>query len=74
MIYDIRHECDPSVSMIDLDKTLDFYCTRTCLNDGCNHHSVEEIVSNADEDLYKNNTLWKIYFLIWTQFYFTQVK
>jgi len=43
MIETARHECDPPASQIDLDETLDFFCSQTCSTDGCNQHAVEEI-------------------------------
>jgi hypothetical protein len=68
-IVTVVHECDPPVGTIDLDTTLDFYCRRTCLNDGCNQHLVKEISSNANEYLNKDNTLVKMFLIIWVQFY-----
>ncbi|CAF4444282.1 unnamed protein product, partial [Adineta steineri] len=48
MIKNVQHECDPPIQTFDLDTTLDFYCSQTCANDGCNQHSVKEIASNAN--------------------------
>lgn len=52
MIHDVRHECDPPASTVDLEKTLDFFCSRTCPYDGCNQHTVSEISSNTNGCLY----------------------
>jgi hypothetical protein len=68
-IPDARHECDPSASTIDLDRTPDFICTRTCLTNGCNRDSVKELFSNANEFLNKNNILLNICFIISVRFF-----
>jgi len=69
MIHDARHECEPSISTIDIDRTPDFVCTRTCSTDGCNRDSVKEISSNATGFVNKNNTLLNIYLIIWVRFF-----
>ncbi|CAF1093974.1 unnamed protein product [Adineta ricciae] len=38
-------ECDPPIP-IDIDKTINFYCSRTCYGDGCNRHSVKNVISS----------------------------
>jgi hypothetical protein len=70
MIKDVRHECDPPISAVDLHSTFDFFCSRTCSYDGCNQHLVSEISSNANEFLYKTKILLSIFFLIWIQIFF----
>jgi hypothetical protein len=73
MIHDVGHECDPPVSTFDIDKTLDFYCTLTCSDDGCNRHTVKEISSNGNEYFDKSNILLKLYFIILMCFYFVTI-
>ncbi len=70
IIENVRHECDPPASTINLEETLDFFCSRTCSDDGCNQHTVNEISSNANGYLYKNKILLIIYFIIWIQIVF----
>jgi hypothetical protein len=62
MIETVRHECDPPASTINIDKTLDFFCSVTCSEDGCNQHSVNEIASNANGYLSRK----AISFIFWT--------
>jgi hypothetical protein len=69
MIKNVGHECDPNGTAIDLDQTLDFFCSRTCAYDGCNQHSVKEISSKANGDLYRSQRLLIIYLIIWTKTY-----
>ncbi|CAF0732407.1 unnamed protein product [Adineta ricciae] len=38
-------ECDPPIP-IDIDKTISFYCSLTCYGDGCNRHSVKNVISS----------------------------
>ncbi|CAF1581067.1 unnamed protein product [Adineta steineri] len=52
-----QHECDPANSTTDIDSLLNFYCSYTCLGNGCNRHSYKEITSNA-------NQLIKIQFIL----------
>ncbi|UJR26739.1 hypothetical protein I4U23_008054 [Adineta vaga] len=52
----IFQECDPPNLSIDIDKTLGFYCSRTCQGDGCNRHSVKEITSNMN-GLFQNQCI-----------------
>lgn len=62
MIHEVRHECDPPAATIDLDKTLDFFCSRTCSDDGCNQHKVIQISSNANGYLNQNRILFQFFF------------
>ncbi|UJR22364.1 hypothetical protein I4U23_025426 [Adineta vaga] len=68
MIQAVRHECDPPVTSIDLDSTLDFFCSRTCENNGCNQHSVVQISSNMNRYFSKNDMLLKIVMIILVHF------
>ncbi|CAF1255823.1 unnamed protein product [Rotaria sordida] len=39
-MHSVPHDCDPPVSTIDVETTLNFYCSLACSIDGCNRHSV----------------------------------
>jgi hypothetical protein len=70
MIESVRHECDPPATTFSIYTTIDFYCTRTCSEDGCNQHSVNEIASNANG--YSSRET--ISFIIWTHVYLFLVE
>jgi hypothetical protein len=68
----IHHGCDPSNSSIDLDTTLEFFCIRTCIHNGCNRHSVKEIIPSNANQVFKSKfiLLYFIFYFILNESYF----
>ena len=70
MIEDVRHECEPPASTFDIDTTLDFFCRRTCSDDGCNRHTVLQIFSHSCERFNRMKIFTFIVFLLSLPIYF----
>lgn len=72
-IGEVRQECDPPSSTIDFEKTIDFFCSQTCAHDGCNRHSVQDILSHGHRiiAMKKKNIVILIYSIIFLQMLFS---